>query len=133
MEAAIWTSHGRAASSRVVPEFRAPASPRVRQSRLRLAPDRRKAYSSPPRSADSCPGRAVTASTRTALGSESSMKARAMLGSGAVMVATGCSYTVHVSGACRPPADAVGQLRSILLVTRETVMQPLWRSGGEAD
>ena len=80
IEAAIWISQGRAASIRVKPVLCAAVSPRVRHSRLRLAPDRRKAYSGPPRSADSCPGRAVTASTRTALGSESSVKARATSG-----------------------------------------------------
>src|SRR5579872_6895237 len=42
-------------------ELSGEASPRVRLSTARRAPDRRNAYSSAPRSADSWPGRAITA------------------------------------------------------------------------
>src|ERR1700722_15357933 len=81
------------ASSRPVPEFCPAASPLVRASRLRLAPARRNAYSRPPRSADSCPGRAVTASTETALGSDPAADSLGGLGrgmAGVVVIVLSC-------------------------------------------
>ena len=68
--AASCSSQGRIASSRAYPvEFSGEASPRLRHSSARPAPARRKAYSTPPRSADSWPGRASTTRTLPARGS----------------------------------------------------------------
>src|SRR6185437_508991 len=81
MPAATWSSQGRTASSRAAGvEFSGEASPRVRHSSARPVPARRKAYSSPPRSADSWPGRASTTSTLYARGSHPAGGATAVTG-----------------------------------------------------
>ena len=81
------------ASSHAEVEFSGDASPRVRHSSARLAPVRRKAYSSPPRSADSWPGRAVTARTLPAGGSGASAGASGTISEAAAEVEViGCSF-----------------------------------------
>src|SRR5215467_180025 len=62
------SSHGLTASSRLAVALYGDASPLVRVSSVRRAPAWPKAYRSPPSTADSTPGRAVTARTVRALG-----------------------------------------------------------------
>src|ERR1700722_9511950 len=129
IEAASWVSQGLIASSRALLEFCPAASPRVRQSRLRRAPARPNAHSRPPRSAVSCPGRAVTARTETARGSESSADARAVLGRGVavvIVIVLSCRVGHLVAGRLLFAGPAI----STLAETREAAVHRLWRSGG---
>src|ERR1700722_1309895 len=130
IEAASWVSQGLIASSRALLEFCPAASPRVRQSRLRRAPARPNAHSRPPRSAVSSPGRAVTARTETARGSESSTDARSVLGRGVAVV-------IVIVLSCRVGHLVAGHLLfawpaiSTLADTREAAVQRMWRPDGD--
>ena len=122
---------GRTASSRALPEFCPAASPRVRLSRLRLAPARRNAYSRPPRSADSWPGRAVTARTEAALGGESSRDSLGVLGRGMVgVVVIVLSWRVRFGYRVAGHLLSAGPAVSTLAGRRAVSVQWMWRSDG---
>src|SRR5215469_2719194 len=97
--AATCSSHGRTVSSGSQPAFSGDASPRVRHSSATQVPRRLNAYSSAPRSADSWPGRAMTATTLLAGGSGSAAGAW-----GRARIA-GAGLGGRAAGRMRPGAD----------------------------